>query len=275
MSSVKSDPSCVETIESSVDMMQPVAEDLVGMESGADCEDPSETADMDDDDNTLDGEEEEEEDDDAGWITPQSLANTKVAPTVELGSVDAMPSVVAMSFDFAVQNVLLQMGLFVVSSFGMLIREARSYALRCSSCFKITQSLQKKFCPNCGHPTLERAIVNVDADGNKTFSLLRRRPISLKGTVFPLPRPQGGKYAHNPIVVDGQQTPHQRPSGRAREQIDVLSADFAVAGSPFAYRDTTSRAAMLGFNSAVAGPGQGPKFYWERRNPNIVSKKRK
>jgi len=276
MSSVKSDPSCVETIESSVDMMPPAVEEFEGVESGADCEEPSEaiSADNDGDDDTLDGE--EVEDDDDGWITPQSLAKSRVIPTVELGSeLEAMPSVVAMSFDFAVQNVLLQMGLFIVSSSGMLIREARSYALRCSACFKITPSLEKKFCPNCGHQTLERAVVNVDGDGNKTYSLLRRRPISLKGTVFPLPRPRGGKYAHNPIIVDGQQTPQQRPSGRARIQVDVLSADFATRQSPFAVRDTTSRAAQLGFNSAVAGPGFGPKFYWERRNPNVVTKKRK
>ena len=34
------------------------------------------------------------------------------------------------------QNVLLQMGLHVLAVNGMLIREARSYILRCHGCFK-------------------------------------------------------------------------------------------------------------------------------------------
>lgn len=34
------------------------------------------------------------------------------------------------------QNVLLQMGLHVLAVNGMLIREARSYILRCHGCFR-------------------------------------------------------------------------------------------------------------------------------------------
>lgn len=36
----------------------------------------------------------------------------------------------------SLQNVLLQMGLHVLAVNGMLIRQARSYILRCHGCFK-------------------------------------------------------------------------------------------------------------------------------------------
>lgn len=37
---------------------------------------------------------------------------------------------------FCVQNVLIQMGLHVLSVNGMVIRQARNYVLRCHACFK-------------------------------------------------------------------------------------------------------------------------------------------
>ena len=37
---------------------------------------------------------------------------------------------------FSLQNVLIQMGLNVVSVDGMLIKRAKSFVLRCHACFK-------------------------------------------------------------------------------------------------------------------------------------------
>ena len=42
----------------------------------------------------------------------------------------------AATFVILFQNVLIQMGLHVISLDGMLIREARSYVLKCYACFR-------------------------------------------------------------------------------------------------------------------------------------------
>lgn len=42
----------------------------------------------------------------------------------------------AATFVVLFQNVLIQMGLHVISLDGMLIREARSYVLKCYACFR-------------------------------------------------------------------------------------------------------------------------------------------
>ncbi|XP_061613395.1 RNA-binding protein NOB1 isoform X1 [Phyllopteryx taeniolatus] len=113
-------------------------------------------------------EEEEEEDDDdddggGGWITPSNIEQMKMdscdwttAGQVKVG---------CMTTDFAMQNVLIQMGLHVVSMNGMLIKQARNYILRCHACFTTTSNMSKQFCPKCGNRTLKKVSVSVNEDG--------------------------------------------------------------------------------------------------------------
>jgi len=77
----------------------------------------------------------DDDDDDEGWITPNNIASVKKS----MGHVDMEETQVqvgCLTTDFAMQNVLIQMGLNVVSVDGMLIRKAKSYVQRCSACQK-------------------------------------------------------------------------------------------------------------------------------------------
>lgn len=47
-----------------------------------------------------------------------------------------MTAVTQVTVSHCLQNVLLQMGLRVLAVDGLLIREARSYILRCHGCFR-------------------------------------------------------------------------------------------------------------------------------------------
>lgn len=62
-----------------------------------------------------------------------SVAARAGKPRYELLAVPAHGIPVSLS---SLQNVLLQMGLHVLAVNGMLIRQARSYILRCHGCFK-------------------------------------------------------------------------------------------------------------------------------------------
>jgi len=51
----------------------------------------------------------------------------------------AQSSVASVTADFAMQNVILQMGLRLVAPNGMRIKQLSRWVLRCSACFKITK----------------------------------------------------------------------------------------------------------------------------------------
>merc|ERR1712083_1247473 len=97
--------------------------------------------------------------------------------------------------DFAMQNVLKQIGLNIISADGMLIKETKTCILRCFACFRTTPHLEKRFCPKCGNQTLKRVSVTLNADGSQQIHISTRRPISTKGKKFSLPTQKGGKYS--------------------------------------------------------------------------------
>lgn len=114
-------------------------------------------------------------------------------------------SVACITSDFAMQNVLLQMGLRLLAPGGIQIRELHRWVLKCHACFKVTADIGRIFCPKCGNGgTLRKVAVTVNENG---IVLAGRRPrISLRGTKFSLPLPQGGRdaFTKNPILREDQ-----------------------------------------------------------------------
>jgi len=84
-----------------------------------------------------------EDDGEGEWITPENLA--QVQAKLRSGGADAVDDnavkVGCLTADFAMQNVLIQMGLSVVSFDGLHIRRARTFALKCYSCFECVTTL--------------------------------------------------------------------------------------------------------------------------------------
>jgi len=190
--------------------------------------------------------------DGGGWITPRNLA----AARQQMGSADCASQAVVvgcLTLDFSMQNVLIQMGLSVVSIDGMLIKKARSYVQRCSACMKITTNMGKEFCPVCGNSTLRRLAMTVDSEGRVQYCFSKRRPPTTRGLRYSLPAPQGGKYAHNPVLCADQPQPQQRLSRKAKTKYNVFEAGYEANSSPFAPKDTQSRSVMLGFHNRRAG----------------------
>ncbi|KAJ8313205.1 hypothetical protein KUTeg_009246 [Tegillarca granosa] len=209
-------------------------------------------------------EDNQDDDDGDGWITPANIREIKE----KMGNVNTEMANVAvgcLTTDFAIQNVLIQMGLNVISVDGMLIKKAKSYVLRCFACMKLTTTVTKQFCPWCGNNTLQKVSMTVEEDGSIKYFLSRRKPVSTRGTKFALPMPKGGKHGNNPILFEDQPVPQQRLSKKARQRMDVFDPDYVAGSSPFLVNDITSRASQLGIRS---GGNQG----FKKRNPNEVKK---
>ncbi|XP_046403161.1 RNA-binding protein NOB1 isoform X2 [Ischnura elegans] len=227
----------------------------------------------------------EDDDDDGGWITPGNIKDAMKRMGGETCE-DVTVEVGCLTTDFAMQNVLKQVGLSVVSLEGRLIRELRTHVLRCHACFNITSNpagaslvpgvrsnlqgasivlgagLKYQFCPKCGYQgTLKKVAVTVDENGKQVINVSCRKPITGRGKRFSVPRPKGGKHSSDPIICADQRVPQRHPSRLARMKTDALDPDYIAGFSPFVMRDVNSRAAVLGIH------GSDLK-HWLRRNPN-------
>ena len=81
----------------------------------------------------------DEENDEEGWITPGNLDQVKKASLNDVEQFDIKEQkfqVGCMTSDFSMQNVLIQIGIPVLSVDGLLIKRPRSYAQRCITCMK-------------------------------------------------------------------------------------------------------------------------------------------
>ncbi|KRY75656.1 RNA-binding protein NOB1, partial [Trichinella pseudospiralis] len=190
----------------------------------------------------------------SGWITPENFSSTVDSAN------DTVP-VACLTADFAIQNVLLHMGLKVVSVDGMLIKQLKTYILRCFSCFHTTSKMMKKFCPNCGNATLKRLAISVDENGCTVFHFSRRNVISVRGSKFSIPAPKGGKHANNLILCEDQPVSQNRLSRKARQNLDVFDPDYIAGHSPFSLNDITSRSALLGIRAIHKPPKRNPNTY--------------
>ena len=87
-----------------------------------------------------------EEDGDGEWITPDNVATHKsralqMLPTAthsnnKKGAPPVKLDVACMTVDYAMQNVLLQMGLNLVGTEGRRVASVKTWVLRCHACFK-------------------------------------------------------------------------------------------------------------------------------------------
>ncbi|KAG1752563.1 Nin one binding Zn-ribbon like-domain-containing protein [Suillus paluster] len=178
----------------------------------------------------------DEDDGEGEWVTPQNVALHK-SQALQLLPSDSGASkkgrqkeedkfVLAgcMTGDFAVQNVLLQMGLTLVGTEGKRIQKVKSWVLRCHACFKICKDNSKQFCPSCGNPTLMRTSVTVaspDASPDvpaMQVHLKKNFQYKVRGTKYSIPAPKHGSAKTGPgegLVLREDQLEYMRAKKRA------------------------------------------------------------
>ncbi|KAI0375857.1 hypothetical protein BV20DRAFT_984944 [Pilatotrama ljubarskyi] len=217
----------------------------------------------------------DEDDGEGEWITPSNVALHKSR------ALDLLPSegagrkgrkqqetipVGCMTADFAMQNVLLQMGLGLVGVEGKRIERVKSWVLRCHACFKICKDNSRKFCPSCGNPTLLRASVTISSPnaGPNTpalqVHLKKNFQFKTRGTIFSIPAPKPGSAKTGPgegLILREDQTAWMRAKKRAdgkreKEEKRMLNA--------------ASKSAEMGQGGAIVSSWMDPDWV-----PEIVS----
>ena len=129
--------------------------------------------------------------DSEGWITPANLKKQLAKDQnrdAQTHNEASIMQVATITGDFAMQNVLLQMNLNLLSSSMMRVRQLKTYILRCHACFEKTKDMTKQFCPRCGGPTLTRVSCSTSANGEFKIYLKKNMQWNTRGDRFSIPK---------------------------------------------------------------------------------------
>ncbi|PWN37441.1 uncharacterized protein FA14DRAFT_159495 [Meira miltonrushii] len=228
---------------------------------------------------------------DDGWSTVTSKntvqkpahASAKVAGGKKSANKPpARMTVACMTGDYAVQNVLLQMGLSLVGLEGTRIRQVKSWVLRCHACFKICKDSERKFCPQCGNPTLLRTSVTstdpqLGKEAGMQIHLKKNFQYKNRGTKFSLPLPKpgkaGGVQASVPILREDQaewQKALQREKVQKNKEERALQKALERGSDSLSarYEDADTLSILLAGKTSGQGYQGLPQIGVGRRNPN-------
>lgn len=221
-----------------------------------------------------------------------NIKNTNKEDNDDMSTVDRV-LVACMTTDFAMQNVLLQMGLLLTSHSGKIIDTVKQWVLKCDACFGIfpisaTHTEHNLFCKQCGNATLARLGVTLGADGTPRYHYKKNRVVNTRGTIYALPNPKGGR--EKGLGPGGQKgdlllRPDQLLTGGWKEKVrqsnstnrETLLDSRTVDDILGTANNNTRRAGLDGqwVGPSSLGPGTNAggsnawiEVGWGKRNPN-------
>ena len=123
------------------------------------------------------------DDDGRGWISATNLqaggSGWSGEHSVKKG---AAPKVGCVTTDFTMQNLLLHIGMSLISLQGRAVTRVKQWVLKCDACFKICHDTSKVFCPMCGNNTLARLGLTISKSGKVYYHYKKGRRINTRGT---------------------------------------------------------------------------------------------
>jgi RNA-binding protein NOB1 len=184
-------------------------------------------------------------DSDGDWITPGNLAahQEKDAGIQSHASTSgrSQMDVATMTTDFAMQNVLLQLNLKLLSTNMQRVKHVNTKVLRCHACFNIVKQMDKQFCPRCGQSTLQRVSCSTNAKGEFKIHLAKNYQYNKRGDKYSIPKPiagtanskwsgqGGGKggWGRDLILAEDQKEYQKQVTDGQRHQTrDLMDADY-------------------------------------------------
>lgn len=185
---------------------------------------------------------EESESDGEGWITPSNLKKHQIK---DAGAAVTAPSdqktmqVGTLTTDYAMQNVILQMNLNLLSPSMDRVKQIKTFVLRCHACFQVVKQTDKQFCPRCGKPALTRVSCSTNTKGEFKLHLKKNMQWNTRGDRYSIPkavhgssngRVQGGGKGHwgNELILAEDQKEYQRAVGQQKriKEKDLMDEDY-------------------------------------------------
>ncbi|KAK5162903.1 20S-pre-rRNA D-site endonuclease nob1 [Saxophila tyrrhenica] len=193
--------------------------------------------------NSAESQEDSDSDSDSeGWITPSNLkkkqaqdADSSISQTPEPKTMQ----VGVLTTDFAMQNVILQINLNLLSPQLTRVKHLKTFVLRCHSCFQTTKEMNKQFCPRCGQPSLTRVSCSTNSNGEFKLHLKKNMQWNTRGDRYSIPKPVhgsangrvkgGGKGGWgNDLMLAEDQKEYQRAANSEKKSKarDLMDEDY-------------------------------------------------
>ena len=102
--------------------------------------------------------------------------------------------------DYAMQNVIIQMGFQLLNLDGRILTRVKRFKLLCQGCDRINMDTERLFCQFCGGATLNKVSVYMNNNGELTYFNNPKRKINMKGNVYSIPDPKGGRGCQDLIL---------------------------------------------------------------------------
>ena len=110
----------------------------------------------------------------------QGVTSSKVLSTAKVACVTT---------DFSMENVVLQMGMKLLSVEGRLIHRVKQWVLRCAACRTIHYDVDRLFCSKCGVNMLQRIACSTDSKtGELKLHFKANYQPNTRGMVHSLPK---------------------------------------------------------------------------------------
>ncbi|GAB65312.1 hypothetical protein PCYB_053300 [Plasmodium cynomolgi strain B] len=128
-----------------------------------------------------------EEDDEEGgqWIN----INNYYTQNVDVNKKEKFtPKVACVTTDYAMQNVIYQMGLNVITLDGFKINSIKLWGHICTSCYTFIKKTSLVFCSKCGNNNLRKVNVVVDNNLKKLVVKIPQFRVNTKNTIYSIPK---------------------------------------------------------------------------------------
>ena len=141
--------------------------------------------------------------------------------------------------DFAMQNVILQMNLELLTVDGVRVRKLKSWVQRCSTCHTVYTNVEstRLFCDRCGSSSIQRVAASVDGKtGRLKLHLKKNYQHKLRGTKYSLPKAgTQNRFMGDLLLSEDQlmygalnQRVKQTRSKNAKASQSIFGADIAA-----------------------------------------------
>ncbi|GKT31554.1 putative multi-domain containing protein [Aduncisulcus paluster] len=209
--------------------------------------------------------------------THKKEEDTKLSPSPnpilsqpqDIPPIKSLPLVSVMTGDYAMQNVMLQMGIPTFSPNSHRISTLRKYAYRCHACNTPWRGGARRFCPECGHDSMTRVPVTINADGTEHIGIIRFDP-STRGKKFSLPDPQAHKKGvdrHAPKIRLSEDTGSEFREAE-RKRIARMHKAKAKGIDVQEQQEVAASFFLKDVSGVSSGSGEFSTPYFLKKNPN-------
>lgn len=207
---------------------------------------------------------------DSDWINSNNIDDklSKYNKYEKSGPIDeaSQQGIFVITDDYTMQNVLLKMGISVLSTHNLLIKRVKNFLFKCLSCNTFNFDTTIKFCQECGYNYLMKIGYFVNNQGEGI--IFDKDPeVRVRGTIYDLPKPTIGKKSTVYILCEDQlpkkkEIDIDKVMDKILDNYDNLKDLSKVKKSTAVYETSSSKNLEWGFPKK--NPNASKKYYGKK-----------